>query len=891
MQMDLPLKAETARNAVVWVLNCIGAVLLLWATSSYGNSSSPGRDYLFEAETRGGRITLISRTEVSRPSTKQTSVVSYQAFDGQYHDLVEHHGHYVTVLLPDSPNEGEFFTPDHVEEMLDRLDMLYVLYKELLHVEPAGSGSLNIAFVPQTCGMGCGMIGSKGIEILSDPRNYENIIRELDAGRLETILVHEMAHNFDGFSQYLHYLPDHAHAWTDMFEFFAPYRYARNTLNNESPDDIYNSPVRSVWKKYMADETADWKSCVKEQACEEAGLTANNLWAMLYYRIETMYGVEALLDSFTYIAEYVRQNPPPKTDQDKEDLRILSLAVGVGANIACDMDALKWPLSSNTRNELQKRFGNSNPFCGDADQDGLSVVNGDCDDNDPARNIFSQEIAGNGLDDDCDELVDEDMLIEANHGGNPDNFVGQVQTHLPFEVEGSASDTEDRDTFRFSLTPSGRTRVTICANDEFKGWAVALKPDGGFLDVPNWFTYQPAAGCTSNTFDYETFSNGGLTVIPDESVGAYSVIVSEAAELFPDHSVYLQVKPRAFGSVVLQVNDRDGLFDSLGTDEVEFWISGAGLQFFRPFSPNMTIQMTLASFPQLTDDGLYQVRMRPRANGMPLAAFSAGQLFHYGAGFNKPATVDHSFSGAWFDPEHEGEGFIVEVLDNDQALVYWFTYHVDGSQRWLLGTGVVQGDRLVVEDMMDSHGGQFGDDFDPNDVTLRARGSVTITFLSCSQALVNYSIDNNGGHQSLDRLTEIYGHGCGQTETPPRNDLSGSWYDPSHDGEGFIVEQLSEQQALVFWFTYDATGKQSWMLNTGSIEGNQISFPELLQPVGGKFGRSFDPNDVSRKPWGELTLELDCSGGAAVYQPEMGGYSSGSQNLVPLTRLQNSGCH
>ena len=168
---------------------------------------------------------------------------------------------------------------------------------------------------------------------------------------------------------------------------------------------------------------------------------------------------------------------------------------------------------------------------------------------------------------------------------------------------------------------------------------------------------------------------------------------------------------------------------------------------------------------------------------------------------------------------------------------------------------------------------------------------MTISFLSCSEALVNYSIDNNGGHQSLKRLTDIFGHGCGKTETPPTSNLSGSWYDPAHNGEGFIVEQLSEYQALVFWFTYDDSGNQSWLFNTGTMEGNRITFPELLQPVGGKFGRSFDPGDVNRQPWGELILELDCSGGAAAYQPKMEGYSSGSQNLVPLTRLQNFSCH
>lgn len=35
-QMDLRLTTETARNAVVWILNCIGVVLFLWATANYG---------------------------------------------------------------------------------------------------------------------------------------------------------------------------------------------------------------------------------------------------------------------------------------------------------------------------------------------------------------------------------------------------------------------------------------------------------------------------------------------------------------------------------------------------------------------------------------------------------------------------------------------------------------------------------------------------------------------------------------------------------------------------------------------------------------------------------------------------------------------------------------
>ena len=80
------------------------------------------------------------------------------------------------------------------------------------------------------------------------------------------------------------------------------------------------------------------------------------------------------------------------------------------------------------------------------------------------------------------------------------------------------------------------------------------------------------------------------------------------------------------------------------------------------------------------------------------------------------------------------------------------------------------------------------------------------------------------------------------------------------------------------------------MLGTGAVGGNHISIPELLQPAGGIFGRSFDPQAITRPPWGGLELELDCSGGTAQYTPVAVGYTAGQQNLVNLTRLENSGC-
>jgi hypothetical protein len=827
------------------------------------------------------------QSQATTSSKKATA--SYLAFNGRSYELAEHRGHYVSVLVPDSVSEGPVFRPDHIEELVDRLDLLYIAYREILHTEPSGPGLLGVAFVPETCGSGCGLIGHKGIEIRTDSWLLEGIVEELDAGRLDALLVHEMAHNFDTFADYLHYLPDHAHAWTDMFEYFGPYRFDRNIRGGQAPDEIYDSPARSIWKNYIADPEANWAACVRDQACGDRGLSANHLWAMLYYRIEAIYGAEALLDSFEFIADHASRNPVPDTIVGKESLRILSLAVGAGVNVTCYVDSLDWPLADEVRSEMRQRFGDGGEFCIDADRDGFSRINGDCDDHDPSSNISSLEIRGNGRDDDCDELMDENSLVEQGADRGADGFDATVNVSLPFEVSGSASDLNDADSFAFSLGGSGRVRVTLCTQDRFTGWATALRPDGSFLESDNWYAYLPAAGCSSTTIDYGSLTSGGIKVIPDESGGSYELTVSQAGDLPSDHSIYLEIRSRPLGGVTLHVDDRDGYFDSLGADEIEFWLSGAAVRVLMPFRGQTTLELPPSAFPSLADGGIYQARIRPRAQGLPLTNFSDGHLFRYERA-PSVTSIDSGFSGAWYDPEHDGEGFIVEVLEDQRALVYWFSYQDDGRQRWLLGVGTIEGNRLQVRELSDSSGGRFGKDFDPDEVELQRRGSLSMAFYGCSEAVANYSIEGTGGQQRLKRLTDVHGHGCGRYEALSGPDLSGSWFDPRHEGEGFVLQRTGEQDAVVFWFSYDDQGNQAWMFSSGEMSGSRISFVDLKRPVGGQFGRSFDPATVSREPWGELELELNCDGGEARYTTGSRGFSNGIQKLVALTRLGNSGC-
>jgi hypothetical protein len=611
---------------------------------------------------------------------------------------------------------------------------------------------------------------------------------------------------------------------------------------------------------------------------------------MPFYRMEELYGPEAMVRALAFLTDYARRNPAPGDTEGRESLRILALAHGAGVNIACHVKSLKWSLSSELESALNRQFGGADPLCEDADNDGFVAVTGDCAEGDPLRHVHSSESIGNGLDDDCDGLVDEAVVDEQGHGGGSGPFGARVHSSLPFEATGNAADLDDHDVFSFALGEASRVRVTLCAGDSFNGWAVALDPQGDFLKKGSWYTYRPGPGCANTTFDFSGQSQGSIAVMADTSAGDYSLTVSATTDLPHDHSALLSAVPQTAGGIRLVVDDADGKLGEQGADELEFWVSGTGVRLSMPYSPNAAVTLNGATAAELSDGSLYQARLRPKANGQPLAPFSAGHLFRYRSGATSLPQVDGTFSGAWYDPTHRGEGFVLEVLQDARAVVYWFTYDSEGRQRWMLGIGEAAGDRVVFEEMLDTRGGRFGPGFDPEDVVLQDAGSLSITFQSCSEALANFSIDNVGGSLELSRLTHVYGHRCEGGETPPEVDLTGSWYDPGHSGEGFAVEQISASEAVVFWFSYDAHGEQAWFFNTGTVDGGRISFPDLLQPLSGGFGRSYDPDNLELRPWGALQLQLDCDGGQASYEAEAEGFGSGTQHLVSLTRLEGSGC-
>ncbi|MFK7957316.1 MAG: hypothetical protein AB8B96_14560 [Lysobacterales bacterium] len=264
------------------------------------------------------------------------------------------------------------------------------------------------------------------------------------------------------------------------------------------------------------------------------------------------------------------------------------------------------------------------------------------------------------------------------------------------------------------------------------------------------------------------------------------------------------------------------------------------------------------------------------------------------------AAIGAAQSGAYFDSSRNGEGVFLEMLGNGQALMYLFSYLPNGSgQFWALGVGRVVGNGVVINkaDFLTTSGATFGENFNPSDVQRTPFADVSISFPTCSNAdrLGTLAIEPNSdlGYPPLlsrtSRLTSVMNCDSLQANGPG---YTGSFFDPSHNGEGVIVQVLSETDALMIWFTYDAQGNQYWIIGSASINGNVITAVDALTQSGPRYGPQFNANDISSTVWGDFSLTFgeDCNSAQLSYDSVVAGFGVGEQSMVRIAGVQGISC-
>lgn len=241
----------------------------------------------------------------------------------------------------------------------------------------------------------------------------------------------------------------------------------------------------------------------------------------------------------------------------------------------------------------------------------------------------------------------------------------------------------------------------------------------------------------------------------------------------------------------------------------------------------------------------------------------------------------------WFDTEREGEGWSLEILANEQAVGYWFTYDEEGHPRWLIGIGDMIDDRIEFAEMMVTSGGHFGPAFNPDEVTFEVAGSATMQFFDCDSGQLEFELFGQAMTLALERLSRTMLIDCAPPDeavVAARAHQSGSWYDPAHEREGFTLQWLVTGDALVTWFSYDGDGNQYWMQGVGQEDANgDIHFPQVYATRGPRFGSEYSVDDLELFDWGTLTMTLGCETGVAQYESIIGAFGAGSFDLRRLT--------
>lgn len=186
---------------------------------------------------------------------------------------------------------------------------------------------------------------------------------------------------------------------------------------------------------------------------------------------------------------------------------------------------------------------------------------------------------------------------------------------------------------------------------------------------------------------------------------------------------------------------------------------GQGGGFFTVFGQvigdSMEVADAIAVLPRVNAGGAF--------GNLPVIDFSGGDLLSENMVFAEVRVADvrdepplfeinPGLSGAWFNPETPGQGWLIDVIERETGLeffVAWFTYDVNppaadeldgfGSRqhRWFTASGGVSGDTAVLDIFLNS-GGVFND---PRETMLEPVGSMTIQFSDCTNAQLSFDFD------------------------------------------------------------------------------------------------------------------------------------------------------
>ncbi len=791
-------------------------------------------------------------------------------------------GRWITLLIPVAHPRSEDATADRIRALVDRLDILYDSYRSLLDWEPTKSsdplGKQVFAVLPTNNPNFYGIAFAPG-----DSSEYGNEVlgeRALDDDALSNVWVHELAHNFDIINIW-DYGPDPGHDWTTLLQIWYARRQSRMDESGRSTWSAVEADwLGQQWKPYLANSGLTWTQCAatvpRPAACEDGN--ARYLSGSLAVEIgKHATGLQMKNWLRGALAAQNRGATISGTGA-RSDFFLSLLADATQTNTQCIANHFRWFQGPDLSGAAQ--YPTVFPGCLDSDSDQAKRFD-DCDDTRASVRPGATEIA-DALDNDCNGMVDD---LTVNESSFPNADFGDTSAlaspvgATPLVVRGSLTDRAaglpiDVDHISLSTPIDGTVLVRLCA----VGARVFV---AGF--ATNGIGYGPlvaanAGACSQNTLTGLTWrgfwiDRGGAA----SPAASYTLEVGPAPATWPRPTAVKSARA-SDGTIKAQINATD-VPGGLAGAELRWLQSGAGfVKTGAASDPQSLIAPTPAAAAYPVNGRPVQLRAQLWREGMPIEEPSNPQLLPSVAHLPGIAPTP-SLSGTWYAPLHDGEGFLVEMLEGGRVLVYWFTYDPrswnatvgTALQHWMLADAQTVGSS-IQGNLLRISNGRFGTAMNPNQLVTTTVGDLTLAFADDNHGTVHFRVDGRTGEFAIERLTRL-------KTGPGARGISGSWYQNTYRGQGLIVQEIDADGLIAVMFTFDSTGAPAWSILQGTVSPTgAISFASApLRTRGGLFGRGFRNSSVVRTPEGSASLSLGCTSGS--FSITLPSITANAQNL------------
>ena len=422
----------------------------------------------------------VTQTRTNELERLPPNTANYVAFNGSNYVMTEFIGRKTSVLI--KPADLPTFSVAQCWELVDQADYLYETLKELMDTEPSGSGLLRIAFV-DTCGGGCGYVGSKGVELGPYLATGGVWFARGDIADLYPYLVHEMTHNFDIVSPFICYGSDTAHAWTSFMD---GYILVANQKGHETTSARSSSPPAELLQKqidgyfipFWTQPGATWQTCVRDASCPN--LDSKNSQGGFISRLSSLIGPVSTQKGLAELKLAVTTrglNPAIMSPEQKVDLLLECFSRGAQTNLGKLVQPLHWTISSSMQTQLNTLFGTNNTLSLDNDADGYTPVSGDINDTNAAINPAATEVL-NGIDDNCNGIVDDLLTVETTDFPNARSSA--LAANFPCRIKGAISSLSDADFLKISLSTTTNVLFRLKSTNTFAGWLFLYNSDGSW---------------------------------------------------------------------------------------------------------------------------------------------------------------------------------------------------------------------------------------------------------------------------------------------------------------------------------------------------------------------------------------------------------------------------